>query len=337
MAKKRKKKSPVRKVGDKANAAFTYMKQIFVTACVVIVCFVGIWGVYNYINPFDKSHDEKEEVGNQRKNDLPEIDSDFVNPEEEANAEQEQQTASDPKTVDFKIPEEMELSQLHNGQPEEMIHREGYTLSYNSTYKIANWVAYKLTASEATSDETERSDKFFRDPDVSISAENGDYSRSGYDKGHMAPAADMKWSSKAMRECFYLSNICPQKPDLNRGIWKDLEEQCREWAAEKRSLWIVTGPVINSDLKRLGKNRVGIPTEFYKVIVYSNGNSMEGIGFLFNNQGYKDRSLKKYPVSIDKVEEVTGIDFFYKLPDAVEKKIESKYNLSKWNFDRKNE
>lgn len=108
------------------------------------------------------------------------------------------------------------------------------------------------------------------------SATNEDYTRSGYDRGHMAPAGDMKWSAKAMRESFYLSNICPQKPGLNRGIWKDLEEQARLWAKENGSLLIVTGPVITDDLKRLGKNRVGIPKTFYKVICTITNGKPEG-------------------------------------------------------------
>mgnify|MGYP002228685760 FL=1 len=111
------------------------------------------------------------------------------------------------------------------------------------------------------------------------SATNEDYTRSGYDRGHMAPAGDMKWSAKAMRESFYLSNICPQKPGLNRGIWKDLEEQARLWAKENGSLLIVTGPVITDDLKRLGKNRVGIPKTFYKVICTITNGKPEGVVF----------------------------------------------------------
>ncbi len=163
-------------------------------------------------------------------------------------------------------------------------------------------------------------------------AMNEDYTRSGYDRGHMAPAGDMKWSAKAMRESFYLSNICPQKPGLNRGIWKDLEEQARLWAKENGSLLIVTGPVITDDLKRLGKNRVGIPKTFYKVICTITNGKPEGVGFLFDNKDYGKTPLKSMMIPIDSVEKVTGIDFFPSLPDSIENPMEAYVNDGSWSF-----
>ena len=207
------------------------------------------------------------------------------------------------------------------------------TVSYNSDYKIANWVAYELTSKEATSKKNERSNKFVSDPMVKgATATNEDYTRSGYDRGHMAPAGDMKWSAKAMRESFYLSNICPQKPGLNRGIWKDLEEQARLWAKENGSLLIVTGPVITDDLKRLGKNRVGIPKTFYKVICTITNGKPEGVGFLFDNKDYGKTPLKSMMIPIDSVEKVTGIDFFPSLPDSIENPMEAYVNDGSWSF-----
>ena len=161
---------------------------------------------------------------------------------------------------------------------------------------------------------------------------NEDYTRSGYDRGHLAPAGDMKWSAKAMRESFYLSNICPQKPKLNRGIWKDLEEQCRLWALDNGSLLIVTGPVITGDMKRLGKNRVAIPKAFYKVLCYHTVKGYKGIGFLFENRDYKDNSLKSMAIPIDSVEKVTGIDFFPSIPDDQENEMEAAVDWSRWSF-----
>ena len=190
-----------------------------------------------------------------------------------------------------------------------------------------------MTSKEATSKKNERSNKFVSDPMVKgATAMNEDYTRSGYDRGHMAPAGDMKWSAKAMRESFYLSNICPQKPGLNRGIWKDLEEQARLWAKENGSLLIVTGPVITDDLKRLGKNRVGIPKTFYKVICTITNGKPEGVGFLFDNKDYGKTPLKSMMIPIDSVEKVTGIDFFPSLPDSIENPMEAYVNDGSWSF-----
>ncbi|MCD8262785.1 MAG: DNA/RNA non-specific endonuclease [Tannerellaceae bacterium] len=226
-----------------------------------------------------------------------------------------------------------EIPRLKIKRPEQIIRHEGYTVSYNSTYKIANWVAYELTPEEAKSKKEERSNKFVPNPDVKgATALNEDYTRTGYDRGHLAPAGDMKWSAKAMRESFYFSNICPQASGLNRGIWKTLEEQCRVWAINNGPLLIVTGPVITDDMRVMGKNRVGVPPSFYKVICFSSNDGIHGIGFLFENCEYKNVSLKSMAIPVDSVEKVTGIDFFYSLPDDIERRMESQVEWTYWTF-----
>ena len=215
-----------------------------------------------------------------------------------------------------------------------MIQHEGYTVSYNADYRIANWVAYVLTDKEARSDKAERQNKFVVDPLVKgASATNEDYTRTGYDRGHLAPAGDMKWSEKAMRESFYLSNITPQTPGLNRGIWKELEEQIRLWARENGAVLIATGPVIpDEELNRLGKNRVGVPRQFYKVLCMVVNNQLEGVGFLFENRDYGTTPLRQMMVPIDRVEQVTGIDFFPALPDDEERQMEATVHTDLWSF-----
>ena len=237
------------------------------------------------------------------------------------------------QTSPAEFPQNAELPRCLSKVSQQIIRHEGYTVSYNSDYRVANWVAYELTSSEAKSKKNERSNKFVRDPQVKgASAENGDYTRTGYDRGHLAPAGDMKWSAKAMRESFYLSNITPQKPGLNRGVWKDLEEQCRMWATDNGALLIATGPVLTPDLKRLGKNRVAIPKLFYKVICTVQNNRYEAIGFLFENRDYGQISLKDLMIPVDSVEKVTHIDFFPTLPDEVEKRMEASVNKNAWSF-----
>ena len=232
------------------------------------------------------------------------------------------------------LPKGSELPQLKRKRTEQIIQHEGYTVSYNADYRIANWVAYVLTDKEARSDKAERQNKFVVDPLVKgASATNEDYTRTGYDRGHLAPAGDMKWSEKAMRESFYLSNITPQKPGLNRGIWKELEEQIRLWARENGAVLIATGPVIpDEELSRLGKNRVGVPRHFYKVLCMVVNNRLEGVGFLFENRDYGTTPLRQLMVPIDSVEQVTGIDFFQVLPDAEERQMEATVHTDLWSF-----
>ncbi len=226
-----------------------------------------------------------------------------------------------------------EIPLLKNAQKEQIIYHEGYTVSYNSDYKIANWVAWDLTKEEAQSTKATRSNKFTPDPKVKgATALNEDYTRTGFDRGHLAPAGDMKWSAKAMRESFYFSNICPQHPKLNQGLWKTLEEKSRGWAIDYDTLLVVAGPVVFPQMRVMGKNRVGVPDSFYKVICIKTKDSYKGIGFLFDNEDCKKKSLKDYAVSIDSVEKVTGIDFFYLLPDIKEQEMESEVDFSYWYF-----
>lgn len=324
---KSKRRKPRKKTLGRSSTFFRTLKQMVIGSCIVVACFIGLLYIYNYFYPAtDKQPVEKdrEEHAEIPKTTIPRK----TTPKKPALS-----VPSPASTRTFKIPVHTEIPKLQAKRQEQIIKHEGYTVSYNSDYRIANWVAYELTAEEAKSKKAERSNKFVSDPDVKgATATNEDYTRTGYDRGHLAPAGDMKWSTKAMRESFYLSNICPQEPDLNRGIWKELEEQCRLWAMDNGSLLIVTGPVITENMKRLGKNQVAVPKSFYKVLCYNTGGNYTGIAFLFDNKDYKKRSLSSMAIPIDSIEEVTGIDFFPTLPDDIEKEMETSIDFSNWSF-----
>ena len=204
-----------------------------------------------------------------------------------------------------------------------VLYRTGYTVSYNEYYKNPNWVAWELTREE-TKGETERYDKFMPDPDLpEPRVVHKDYTKSGYDRGHMAPAADMKWSKQAMIESFYMSNICPQTGNLNRGDWNDLEELCRDWAEKYGRIYIACGPIFDSKSpKRIGGHKVAVPDRFFKVVLIYNRKNPIAMGFIFRNIAHS-QDIDKYMVTVDSVENVTGMDFFSKLPDNVENRIES--------------
>lgn len=304
---------------------------MFIGAFIVVACFIGFLFIYDFFAPM-AGHEPValEKKGQETVSSKKAVTAPKQKVQDKTSAKK---APAKPSTKTFEIPANTEIPRLKEKRQEQVIKHEGYTVSYNSEYRIANWVAYELTATEAKSKKTERSNKFVSDPQVKgATAMNEDYTRSGYDRGHLAPAGDMKWSAKAMRESFYLSNICPQKPKLNRGIWKDLEEQCRLWALDNGSLLIVTGPVITGDMKRLGKNKVAIPKSFYKVLCYYTEKGYKGIGFLFENRDYKDNSLKSMVIPIDSVEKVTGIDFFPSIPDEQEKEMEATVDWSSWSF-----
>lgn len=213
----------------------------------------------------------------------------------------------------------------------QIIRRPNFTIAYSEGNEQAEWVAYELTQDEVQGG-TERSDDFREDPLVATgSASPEDYRRSGYDRGHLAPAGDMGFSDQAMSESFYMSNISPQVPAFNRGVWKDLEEDVRKWAMEEGSLFIVTGPVFEGSRKRIGNNKVTVPTYFYKVLLSYDRTNSKAIAFLMPNKGTQ-KPVQSFAVSIDEVEKTTGIDFFPALPDSLEDQLESTVQLSSW-FD----
>ncbi len=210
----------------------------------------------------------------------------------------------------------------------------GMRVDFNPRAHIPNWVSWELTADETEGSEP-RYNKFSCDESVEGCAETWDYSYSGYDRGHMAPAGDMKWDKKAMEETFYLTNICPQVKALNVGAWRTLEEKCRQWAREEGRIYIVCGPVIgNKPVELIGDSRVWVPDSFFKVIIAPYANPPRGIGFLMPNTAVKG-GMQTCVVSIDSVEKVTGHDFFPTLPDDIENDLESQHKFSQWNYSKK--
>jgi endonuclease G len=215
----------------------------------------------------------------------------------------------------------------------QVIEHGSYILSYDEKHEQAEWVAYELTASEAQGS-YERTNNFRRDPKVETgSASLADYKGSGYDRGHLAPAADMSFTRSAMSQSFYLSNMTPQEPAFNRGIWRKLESRVRDWAQNNGSVYVMTGGILNGSYKdEIGPNDVTVPSYYYKVILdYDGPSQSKAIAFILpNKRGTKP--LKDYAVAVDAVEQRTGIDFFHELPDAVENKLEASVSTGDWSF-----
>jgi endonuclease G len=229
--------------------------------------------------------------------------------------------------------EKVEIPAKIAGRREQIIIHTGYTVSYNADWKIPNWVAYELTKAEVEGTEP-RGNNFVPDPDVPYgqSATTDDYKNSGWDRGHMAPAADMKWSVQAMKESFYLSNICPQNKNLNSGIWKSLEEQVRGLASQKGKIYVACGPVVSTSSGTIGNGAVVVPDAFFKVLLqYDNGN-WHAIAFMFANESGR-KPLSTYAMSVKEIQNVTGIDFFPALPDSIEDDVESQVDFTKWNIN----
>lgn len=217
----------------------------------------------------------------------------------------------------------MEMPAKMDGMQELLLKREGYYVSYNKERRVPNWVAWHLTADHTNGNYYRNGEFFTEDTDVPRPrAADSDYYGSGYDRGHLCPSGDNKWSQKAQTQSFLFTNVCPQNHDLNKGDWNDLEIQCRYWAKRWGELYIVAGPVFYNDARRtIGKNKVAVPDAFFKVVLNDNRKA-KAIGFIYpNKSGHKD--MNEYLKPVDEIERLTGIDFFPLLDDKVEETVEA--------------
>lgn len=204
-----------------------------------------------------------------------------------------------------------------------------FSLSYNEKHEQAEWVAYELKMEQLSKNNFKRP-YFVEDRSVkSGSADWRNYKNSGYDRGHLCPAGDRRFDYKAYHETFLTSNISPQNHDFNSGIWNRLEQKVRYWAQQYDGVYVVTGGILKNGLETIGDEQVSVPKEFYKIVLDKYNGKYRAIAFLIPNRP-SDKSFYEYAVSIDAIEEKTGIDFFPKLPENIEKELESEVNLKAW-------
>ena len=212
---------------------------------------------------------------------------------------------------------------------EKIVYHKGYALVYNERHEQASWVAYMLTR-QRVGGNWKRSNDFREDTDIETqSAQLYDYKPTShtYARGHLAPAADMKWDSVAMSESFLLSNMSPQLHAFNDGLWNTLENKVRDWAKTFDTIYVITGPVLRDDDSiSIGIDSVTVPTAYYKV-VYCPATHQGMALFVPHEQ----QSVKWYDlaITIDKLEEITGIDFLNAIPCQDE--IESNICTYCWN------
>ena len=211
----------------------------------------------------------------------------------------------------------------------EIVEHAFYTLSYREEHEQAEWVAYELLEKHLTKDQHKRP-YFIEDREVKTkSADWRNYKNSGYDRGHLCPAGDRKFTYDAYHETFLTSNISPQEHSFNSGLWNSLEQKVRYWAGRYDDVYIITGGVLIDGLKTIGDERVSIPEEFYKIVFDKRGEDYRAIAFLMPN-GKTSGSFYNYMVSIDDIEQKTGIDFFPNLPDNIEKALERNDDVKSW-------
>ena len=214
------------------------------------------------------------------------------------------------------------------GMSDTLLRYDAFDVHFNSNRGIANCACYEIVVNELNGT-SERSGEFMPDSGVKGCPTPADYAGSGMDRGHLVPAADLKWNEEAMRQSFLLTNVCPMHKALNEGGWTKLEEKVREWTARDSALLVFTGPVVSEGDTTLASGRVTVPNAYYKVIMAPCVRPRRAIAFIYPN-GHSGGRLQQYAVSVDEVERRTGLDFFPTLPDEEQQRLESVLNLDAW-------
>ena len=248
---------------------------------------------------------------NQRNNDRP-------------NNTGEYRSTGDASLLDVKLPQRLD---------NQTVKYKAITVYYNKYYRVPNCVAYELTntqVSMADAPDAQKRDnyQFNRDNNVSGCPDWWEYKETGYDRGHMAPAMDMRWDRQAMAECFLMTNMCPQIEQLNNGPWKSLEESVHRWAKRDGSIWVYTGPIMGIHVQRIGPNGdIAVPAAFYKVLYAPR--QQRAIAFIYDNQA-GGGGMARHATTVAEVERRTGITFFPRMAAATARSLKRQCNLTQW-------
>jgi len=234
-----------------------------------------------------------------------------------------------PRQVKFSLADNDGNDNIFFGVPKSpadtVLNRIGYSLGYSDSLKLALWVSY-YSRRDWVDSRPLTGRKFKPDPDIpsQFAAKNPDYYGSGYDRGHLAMQADMRGRSvQCELEACYLSNVAPQVPRFNRGIWLELEERIRDYVRRDGDCWIITGPVFFGPVKKtIGEDSIPVPDAFYKIVIDTVSGTLVAAAFVIPNKS-SQFPPDSFAVSIDSVEALTHIDFFPDLPDEVEDRIEA--------------
>jgi len=216
-------------------------------------------------------------------------------------------------------------------QGDQLVNKRYFLISYSNIHEQPEWAFYKLNK-QMISGKTKRMHYFRKDTQVIDETPSmTDYKNSGFDRGHLVPAADMKLNRDSMRSTFVMSNVVPQRPGFNRKTWKILETKVRDFVKKKESIFVITGPVLEGGLKKFSEQKISVPDRFYKILFRIVATRVEAISFLVPHNA-SSTDLREFVTSIDEIESVTGNDFLKGLPDHIEEELESEYVTGSWEL-----
>lgn len=355
-----KKKSSKPKIKAKKGS-----KLIFWVVSILLILL--IWGAVSISSQYNPRTTSKEEITSQpketktppdTKNEPVKISKDKTKPDTVKNSSEKKsspkkENTSPEKSSDKKseqpLKEEHAPAEIkntsHNLEYPKITHqgyvvenKEGrYTFCYSNDDRQSKWVAYILTSDDMKTVGSKRQDDFRADFRVMAngwqSAELSDYRGSGYDRGHLVPSADRNNSKEENSATFLLSNISPQAKNLNRFAWNGLESEVRRLTKKYDTVYIATGGVLHNPtdkpLKKIG-NGVTVPPSFFKALLIKYNGKYYAIGYLMPNKEDCDKDFTRYAVTVDSLENITGLDFFNSLDDSIQKSTENVIDKRFW-------
>ncbi|MCY2924475.1 MAG: DNA/RNA non-specific endonuclease [Planctomycetota bacterium] len=212
-----------------------------------------------------------------------------------------------------------------------LLTNQGYLVGYSEKHKDPVWVAYRLFK-VANAPALPRPKKFTVDSRTEAKVKSSDYANTGYDRGHMAPnhAIATRYGADAQLETFLMSNICPQRPNLNRRLWQRLEAlEADDWAEKFEELWVVDGPIFDDQPEKLAAG-IDVPRAFFKIIVDEVEGKPRTLGFIMPQTVKGDEAPRMFLTSVADIEKQTGLDFFTELPRDEERKLEAEVPQEMW-------
>ncbi len=212
----------------------------------------------------------------------------------------------------------------------QVLDRGEFVIGWSPSLRHPVWCAYHVPA-PAKFEVGERP-SFKKDKSAQFSPKAGDYAKTGYDRGHLAPnyAITSRFGPEAQSKTFLMSNVAPQTPSLNRGVWREIEHRIAElWTARYGEIWVIVGCISNGR-ETLSGNDVDVPTKFYQIVVAQHGSEVRALAVLIEQRLPWRAWPARYIVSIDEVERASGFDFLEELPDDIEDALESEVPTRLW-------
>jgi endonuclease G len=207
----------------------------------------------------------------------------------------------------------------------------GYVVGYSEAKKDPVWVCYRLSQIGSLK-APPRPQQFTVDARTGARVSSADYTGSGYDRGHMAPnyAIAVCYGSAAQLETFRMSNIIPQKPNLNRRVWERLEqEEVKTYAQRFKAVWVINGPIFDATPPRL-RSGVAVPKACFKIIIQEENGQPRMLAFVMPQDATGSEQLGLFLTTVRAIEQETGLDFLNEMPQELQDRVESERAPQLW-------